>query len=291
MLKGDVGMLTRTVKFDVHIDEWGEPSRVLLHAQGPERADAGRRQVPARALRGRRAPPSPAAPKLGLFARLDALAVPPLRRPGRARGERGRRARRRHVAPQLPLRITPGGPMGPMVNALMKPLMLPVAEDLADHIMAKLEKRHAPKPEPRATEPRHGRLRSVPAPGDRGPAAGLREAPRGSPVLPHREVRHLRAVALRGHLDRVDGREELLDRGGHHLRAAADEGPAGDADDQHHGPAAAHAAALADRAVLHAGRRAQARAADREVRRRRLRRGAARRSRPTSSTTSPPRCR
>jgi len=43
------------------------------------------------------------------------------------------------------LRIKPGGPMGPMVDALMKPLMLPVAEELADRIMAELEKRHAPK--------------------------------------------------------------------------------------------------------------------------------------------------
>jgi hypothetical protein len=42
------------------------------------------------------------------------------------------------------LRIKPGGPMGPMVDALMKPLMLPVAEELADRIMAELEKRHAP---------------------------------------------------------------------------------------------------------------------------------------------------
>ena len=39
------------------------------------------------------------------------------------------------------LRITPGGPMGPMVDALMKPLMLPVAEELANRILGELEKR------------------------------------------------------------------------------------------------------------------------------------------------------
>jgi hypothetical protein len=32
--------------------------------------------------------------------------------------------------------------MGPMVDALMKPLMLPVAEELANRIMAELERRH-----------------------------------------------------------------------------------------------------------------------------------------------------
>jgi hypothetical protein len=32
--------------------------------------------------------------------------------------------------------------MAPMVSALMKPLMLPAAEDLANQILATLEKRH-----------------------------------------------------------------------------------------------------------------------------------------------------
>ncbi len=34
VLKGDVGMVTRTVKFQVHIDEWGEPSLVRFTLKG-----------------------------------------------------------------------------------------------------------------------------------------------------------------------------------------------------------------------------------------------------------------
>ena len=34
VLKGDVGVLTRTVKFEVHIDEWAGPERVLFSLKG-----------------------------------------------------------------------------------------------------------------------------------------------------------------------------------------------------------------------------------------------------------------
>jgi hypothetical protein len=37
------------------------------------------------------------------------------------------------------LRLDPGGPMAPMVNAMITPLMLPAAEDLATRILAHLE--------------------------------------------------------------------------------------------------------------------------------------------------------
>jgi hypothetical protein len=37
------------------------------------------------------------------------------------------------------LRLEPGGPMAPMVNAMLKPIMLPAAEDLANRILAHLE--------------------------------------------------------------------------------------------------------------------------------------------------------
>ena len=43
------------------------------------------------------------------------------------------------------LEINPGGPMAPMVNAMMKPVMLPAAEQLAGSIMARLEERHGAK--------------------------------------------------------------------------------------------------------------------------------------------------
>ena len=153
VLKGDVGMVTRTVKFHVHIDEWGEPSRVRFTLKGVNEpmqgggefllepyedasaAAAAPRRAEARPLR------APAA--LALSPRRTAApSAPRARTPGPGAGMSRLSFR---------LRIKPGGPMGPMVDALMKPLMLPVAEELADRIMAELEKRHARRnPEPRS---------------------------------------------------------------------------------------------------------------------------------------------
>jgi hypothetical protein len=41
------------------------------------------------------------------------------------------------------LRVDPGGPMAPMIDALMKPAMAAAAEDLAQRIVAHLEARAA----------------------------------------------------------------------------------------------------------------------------------------------------
>jgi hypothetical protein len=38
------------------------------------------------------------------------------------------------------LRVEAGGPMGPMVNAMIKPVLGPVAEDLASRIVSHLER-------------------------------------------------------------------------------------------------------------------------------------------------------
>ena len=40
------------------------------------------------------------------------------------------------------LEIQPGGPMAPMVGAMMQPAMLPAAEDLANKIMGRVEELH-----------------------------------------------------------------------------------------------------------------------------------------------------
>ena len=37
------------------------------------------------------------------------------------------------------LRLSPGGPMAPMVEAMIRPLLMPAAEDLANRILAQLE--------------------------------------------------------------------------------------------------------------------------------------------------------
>ena len=143
VLKGDVGMLTRTVKFQVHIDEWGEPSRVRFTLRGLNEPMEGGGEfllAPYEDASAAAAAPPPA--KSGLFARL-------LRWLYRIFAGKTERAATANAGPGagmsrlvFRLRVKPGGPMGPMVDALMKPLMLPVAEELADRIMGELEKRH-----------------------------------------------------------------------------------------------------------------------------------------------------
>jgi carbon monoxide dehydrogenase subunit G len=144
VLKGDVGMVTRTVKFHVHIDEWGEPSLVRFTLKGLNEPMTGGGEFRLARYEDAAAA-APAAPQLGLFARLlrwlYRLVMGKTERAAGANAGPGAGMSRLGFS----LRIKPGGPMGPMVDALMKPLMLPVAEELADRIMAELEKRHAPQ--------------------------------------------------------------------------------------------------------------------------------------------------
>jgi carbon monoxide dehydrogenase subunit G len=140
VLKGDVGMMTRTVKFHVHVDEWGEPSRVRFSLKGMNEPMQGGGEFRLEPWEDAAAA-APAAPKLGWFARL----VRWLYQLFAGRTERAAAAPAGAGTSRLTflLRVTPGGPMGPMVDALMKPLMLPVAEELANRILGDLEKRHA----------------------------------------------------------------------------------------------------------------------------------------------------
>ncbi len=147
VLKGDVGMVARTVKFHVHVDEWAEPSRVLFTLKGMNEPMQGGGEFTLAPFEDAAAAASaPARQKPGLLARI----VRWLYRLVLGRTERAESANAGPGAGMsrlgFRLRVTPGGPMGPMVDALMKPLMLPVAEELADRIMAELEKRHGQKP-------------------------------------------------------------------------------------------------------------------------------------------------
>jgi carbon monoxide dehydrogenase subunit G len=145
VLKGDVGVLARVVKFAVRVEEWNGPSRVCFSLTGvnePMQGSGTFLLEPFEAAGPAAAP----APRRGLFARLlEALA----RALYRLRHGSPRRAAGADAGPApgtarltFRLRIDPGGPMAPMVNALMKPLMLPAAEDLANRILATLESRH-----------------------------------------------------------------------------------------------------------------------------------------------------
>jgi carbon monoxide dehydrogenase subunit G len=144
VLKGDVGVLARIVKFAVHVDEWAGPERVSFSLVGVNEPMQGTGTFLLEPYESAEA--AAPAPRKGLFARLLEAIVRALYRlrHGAAQRAEGADAGPGFGTSRLTfrLRIDPGGPMAPMVNALMKPLMLPAAEDLANQILATLERRH-----------------------------------------------------------------------------------------------------------------------------------------------------
>ena len=148
VLKGDVGVLARTVKFGVHINEWNGPERVSFSLKGLNEPmeGSGTFLLSAWEVEGDAPPP---APRRGLLVRiLEAIA----RFFYRLVHGRAERAVSADAGPAkgstrlvFRLKLEPGGPMAPMVNAMVKPLMVPAAEDLANRIMATLEQRHGLK--------------------------------------------------------------------------------------------------------------------------------------------------
>jgi carbon monoxide dehydrogenase subunit G len=152
-LKGDLGVMARTLTFDVSITEWNGPSRVRFTLRGvnePMNGEGAFTIEPGLGIpegsagatvdRVAAGAPLPAPRKAPPLRWLEALARWFLRVVG-GRAER--------AAPPAPggagsrltfeLRIDPGGPMAPMINAMIKPLLLPAAEQLADRILARLE--------------------------------------------------------------------------------------------------------------------------------------------------------
>jgi len=166
-LKGDLGVMSRTLTFEVLITEWNGPSQVRFTLRGvnepmsgggaftiePAAAEASVAGAGEIVAAGATAPAPAPAPRKGLLMRwLEALARWFLRLLG------GRAQREAPPAPgaggagsrlSFELRIDPGGPMAPMVNAMIKPLLLPAAEQLADRILAHLEEGRAGEGAPR----------------------------------------------------------------------------------------------------------------------------------------------
>jgi carbon monoxide dehydrogenase subunit G len=146
VLKGDVGPLARTVKFKVHIDQWSPPSKVVFSLTGVNEPMQGTGTFVLERWEDASVPAPPPPPRPGLLARLAAALARFLYRLRHGRAERAASADAGPAAGTsrltFRLRIDPGGPMAPMVSALMKPLLLPAAEDLSNQILATLEKRH-----------------------------------------------------------------------------------------------------------------------------------------------------
>ena len=145
-LKGDVGVLARVLTFRVHVTEWAGPERVrfqLIGLNEPMQGDGEFVMEPYEERAGGRAMDSGhSPPKKGFLLRfLEAIV-----RLFLGGGGRARRAATADAGPgrgmsklTFRLRIDPEGPMAPMVNALITPVLRPAAEDLANKIMAHLE--------------------------------------------------------------------------------------------------------------------------------------------------------
>jgi carbon monoxide dehydrogenase subunit G len=141
VLKGDLGVLSRTLKLRVHVTEWAGPYRVSFALEGLNEPLRGRGEF---LLESHEEAGAAAAPvRRGLFARLaDALARFFF---GLVHG-RPQRAASAGAGPgagmaklTFRLRLDPGGPMAPMLDAMLAPALRPAAEDLANKIMAHLE--------------------------------------------------------------------------------------------------------------------------------------------------------
>jgi carbon monoxide dehydrogenase subunit G len=171
-LRGDVGILSREVKVQVDITEWLPLDRVDFTVTGiTERLDGAGSfvmqrsgDVDAPAVAGARPAAAGAGPadRPSLLRRLRfALVRRILKRIGRkAAGRAGPAAPsaatttgRSDVRTALPpsagahgqsrlefqLRVSPGGPMAPMLELLMAPMLEPAAQDLADGIRKAVE--------------------------------------------------------------------------------------------------------------------------------------------------------
>ncbi|HEY8154926.1 MAG TPA: SRPBCC family protein [Myxococcota bacterium] len=142
-LKGDVGVLARKLVFQVDITEWSPGKRAAFRLRGVNEAVNGEGVFtlePATGADAAAAPP-PARPALLRF--FEAIARGLLRLLGRAPRRAPAELSGGETRMSFRLRLDPGGPMAPMINAMIRPLMLPAAESLANQILAHLEGVHA----------------------------------------------------------------------------------------------------------------------------------------------------
>ena len=143
VLKGDVGSLTRTLKFDVHITEWAGPERVSFELKGINEQLEGSGEFLMQSYGENSAAEAPSPPKKNPFMRLIEAILRFFFRLVYGEAERGAHA---DAGPgegmarlSFKLEIRPGGPMAPMINAMVKPAMAVAAEDLAQKIIGHLE--------------------------------------------------------------------------------------------------------------------------------------------------------
>jgi len=150
VLKGDLGAMTRTLKFRVTITEWNGPERVRFEIQGLNEAMTGEGSFAMQAWEdaGDVAAAAEAGPpaKKSLLARALAAIVRFFFQLVRGKPERAATADAGPSAGttriEFRLRVDPGGPMAPMINAMIRPLMPSFAEDFAGKLVGHLEAEH-----------------------------------------------------------------------------------------------------------------------------------------------------
>jgi carbon monoxide dehydrogenase subunit G len=146
-IKGDVGSLSRIVDFRVSITEWNERESVLFTLEGVSEPLQGDGSFHLEALDPDEAIALRASvaeePRVGFFVRLWAALLRRLLGRGASPGARDRGAATEPPAVRLTFRLSlkPGGAMAPMLDAMIKPVMVATAEDLAQRIVVHLESR------------------------------------------------------------------------------------------------------------------------------------------------------
>ena len=144
-VKGDVGVLARSVQFRVNIVEWAGPERVRFTLLGLNEQLEGEGEFSIVPFEDEQAATETPTPRPGLGRRLVDAVVGFLYRMLHGRAERGAHADAGPGAGMarltFRLRVDPGGPTAPMVDAMLKPALRPAAEDLANRIVTHLEQR------------------------------------------------------------------------------------------------------------------------------------------------------
>ncbi len=144
-LKGDVGVLTRTLTFRVQIGEWSPPDRILFSLEGLNEDMKGEGSFTLEAWEGPLEDPTgpKKKPLARVFEAISRWIYRLFRGPAPSRAPAIPGSTQGVSRMTFKLRLDPGGPMAPMIDAMVQPMLLPTAEDLANRIMAHLESRHS----------------------------------------------------------------------------------------------------------------------------------------------------
>jgi len=138
-LKGDVGVLARKLVFQVDITDWSPGKRAAFRLKGLNESLNGEGVFTLEPATGADAIPAAPPARSALLRFLESIVRGLLHLAGRAPRRAPAELAGAGTRMSFRLRLDPGGPMAPMINAMIKPLMLPAAEGLANQILAHLE--------------------------------------------------------------------------------------------------------------------------------------------------------